>query len=446
MELPRPHTYGPACRLAPVEEPSPDNAILDGIPPINAQYFYHSLIPIDDPLSTATIPTSSENKASKAVLRPFSHADNNALERAWLGLASEAHRASHQASVSSGILCDSVVSANAEAFQGIVDALVQKHKERHAHEGQTRTTLERPVDALASTAAPVCCQELLLDASNLLRETFCEVTRRKQRDLDQENVIEQVMAALEKDRPTDRPTVVAMAPRVSPSVSTSAPKIDEFVLPALSTSSRGRASSLISNPPASRSASIDSRPNTNKPVTFSIRSEKSLPRPAAMTIRPPAPDDGISGKPFARAGADSAESPLETGSTACKQDEALGKDLSSSQSRHTIQPASAVKKRQTSKTPTAVVPVGVSRLHNVSLPSLQMKPIYWSPVNDIAIVSRATWFYRYVMLFAVSTALLFLWSLRHTCPNTKFSRRCLAGDLKPKLCRRHLADSCLEIL
>ncbi|KAF4824648.1 putative phospholipase [Colletotrichum tropicale] len=34
----------------------------------------------------------------------------------------------------------------------------------------------------------------------------------------------------------------------------------------------------------------------------------------------------------------------------------------------------------------------------VSIPALQMKPIYWSPVNDIAVVLRATWFYRDTML------------------------------------------------
>lgn len=43
---------------------------------------------------------------------------------------------------------------------------------------------------------------------------------------------------------------------------------------------------------------------------------------------------------------------------------------------------------------TVEVPVGISRLHLTSLPALQMKPLYWSPVNDIAIVTRATWFYR----------------------------------------------------
>lgn len=45
----------------------------------------------------------------------------------------------------------------------------------------------------------------------------------------------------------------------------------------------------------------------------------------------------------------------------------------------------------------ADVPVGISRLHLVKLPALQMHPIYWSPVHDIAVVTRATWFYKDTM-------------------------------------------------
>lgn len=45
----------------------------------------------------------------------------------------------------------------------------------------------------------------------------------------------------------------------------------------------------------------------------------------------------------------------------------------------------------------ANVPVGVSRLHLVKLPALQMMPIYWSPVHDIAAVTRGTWFYKDTM-------------------------------------------------
>ena len=46
----------------------------------------------------------------------------------------------------------------------------------------------------------------------------------------------------------------------------------------------------------------------------------------------------------------------------------------------------------------ASVTVGVSRLHHVEVPNLVMKPIYWSPINDIASVVRATWFYQNTML------------------------------------------------
>lgn len=48
--------------------------------------------------------------------------------------------------------------------------------------------------------------------------------------------------------------------------------------------------------------------------------------------------------------------------------------------------------------PSSKVAVGVSRLHNVEMPALQMTPIYWDPVHDIAQVSRSTWFYRETML------------------------------------------------
>jgi hypothetical protein len=50
------------------------------------------------------------------------------------------------------------------------------------------------------------------------------------------------------------------------------------------------------------------------------------------------------------------------------------------------------------------IPVGVSRLHKVCLPALQMEPIYWSPIHDIASVTRGTWFYKETM-FPVEPAL-----------------------------------------
>ncbi|KAK4999635.1 hypothetical protein LTR66_001371 [Elasticomyces elasticus] len=65
-----------------------------------------------------------------------------------------------------------------------------------------------------------------------------------------------------------------------------------------------------------------------------------------------------------------------------------------------VQEEQAQQRRLTKATtgPSAEVPVGVSRLHHVTMPHLQMEPIYWTPVNDIASVVRATWFYKDTML------------------------------------------------
>lgn len=51
-----------------------------------------------------------------------------------------------------------------------------------------------------------------------------------------------------------------------------------------------------------------------------------------------------------------------------------------------------------SAAPRTTTPVGVSRLHQVTMPDLTMEPIYWKPVHDIAPVIRATWFYEDSML------------------------------------------------
>jgi hypothetical protein len=50
--------------------------------------------------------------------------------------------------------------------------------------------------------------------------------------------------------------------------------------------------------------------------------------------------------------------------------------------------------------PSAKVPVGVSRLHQVVMDadSIRMEPIYWSPLSDVAQIARGTWFYKDTMM------------------------------------------------
>lgn len=391
MDIETRHSYDEVCRLAPVKEPQPDGALLDGIPPINAQFFYHSLIPIDDPLSTATIAPTSDSKSAKGILRVFSHADNNALERAWLDLASSSDRETHRAFLRKTRLSPALATRNAQKLSELIQELARKHMEKHAHENQPRNPQEQPSHSLANTTLPVCCQELLIDASTMLRETFCEVSR-KQRALDQESVVESVMAIVAEN---EQPSPVAVPTRTAPSAPTPSPRAEGFVIPGLSTSSRGRASSLASNPDASRSASTDSR------IKRLPMASSALPKSSLVPVRPPVVDDGISGKPFLKVGDPGSKPPAEPavilageGLLHAPQTEAEG--LEKNQQADRLANETTVKEREaTERKPWAVeVAVGVSRLHMVSLPALQMKPIYWSPVNDIAIVSRATWFYR----------------------------------------------------
>jgi hypothetical protein len=400
------HTYGPRCRLAPVVEPSPESPLLAGIPPINAQFFYHSLMPIDDPLSTATPTTTADGRPAKGVLRPFSHADNNALEAAWLSLADDDDRNNHDASLRKQRPGPALAAINARKLDAIVQNLLRAHKEKHSHDTRP-PPLEAPGEALAGTDLGVCCQELLVDASNRLREVFCEVSRENQPSLSQKHVVAKVMSVMEDCRPSAAATTAV--PIATPAMPASSPRTDTFVSPALSTSARGRASSLASNPVASRSASIGSGA---RPAPFGTPPQLDK-HAVRLRLAHPQVIDGISGRPFVRVGDNDGGLTSEAGSRTDPQPDVLN-DYPKDGSKDIVVGdqhfgASELQK-DTESSPggmsipelepqVVTVPVGVSRLHEVSLPVLQMKPIYWSPINDIAIVSRSTWFYRYVGFF-----------------------------------------------
>ncbi|KPI39169.1 putative phospholipase [Cyphellophora attinorum] len=78
------HSYGPTCAFYDAQPrkdaSSPET---DSVPPVKAQFFYVSALPIDDPLSP--LPPISD-KSSEHEPQPFSVRDNAALEEAWQGL------------------------------------------------------------------------------------------------------------------------------------------------------------------------------------------------------------------------------------------------------------------------------------------------------------------------------------------------------------------------
>lgn len=410
----RSHTLTPPCRLAPAPPPTPTPGLED-IPPLRAQFFYASHIPIDDPLAAATIAGSSSSSsssadkskpsASKLPLRPFSPGDNAALERAWLGLGSSRHRRNHAFARRDRSPSPGLSRENAEKLAAIIATLAAKHHEKHGREGQQQQQQSAsgaapgiaPNHAVPATAVAVdgglatdmsamgdgplehdgmtlCCAELAIDASAELRREFCAVTRRRQPALDHDRVLEGVMAQLARLRMEAEGTAAKQQPCDS-ALSSTAPGP---VSPALHTV--GSPGPRPSSPPVDGAA-------PPPPLTLA----SSLPLGSSVPARPPVLDDGISGKPFVRV---EAAPRSDRSSGRATPDDRQAKNVLRSRVRDDSR-ASARRRQVAERLEDSVeVPVGISRLHMVSLPVLQMKPIYWSPVNDIATVLRATWFYR----------------------------------------------------
>ncbi|KAI0876338.1 DDHD domain-containing protein [Hypoxylon argillaceum] len=391
-EPPRPHNFGPQCRLAPARNPfsSGDAATAQDIPLVTAQFFYSSPIPIDDPLSAIAV--TNDPKSLRATLQPFSPGDNNALEAAWLGLATDQYSRNHDYARRRRSPSPSLARANAEKLATIARDLAVEHIEKHAREGSKRDSIP-PFDGTGQAlddVAPLCCPELLVDVGLALRNSFCAVARRRQRVLDPKAVAQAVVAemqTLQTELPAAATEQRGRSSTVTPtSLST---MIGEHVGPKHESLAHIHSAPESSGPEQSRGARVHSQtighPATEHNPIAAIPAKSSLA------------DDGISGKPFIRVGTPdntvfsqpsslSRAAPLSSAPT--QPEEPKARLPSSGEARLLRQPGQHLGKSCVD------VLVGVSRLHEVTLPALQMKPIYWSPVNDIATVLRATWFYR----------------------------------------------------
>ncbi|KAI8624610.1 DDHD domain-containing protein [Xylariaceae sp. FL1651] len=384
-EAPKPHNFGSQCRLTPVKSPFSTGQTTEYVPPVIAQYFYSSPIPIDDPLST--IAASNDSKSSRAALQPFSPGDNNALEKAWLSLAADSHRRNHDHARRQRSPSPSLAKANSERLAAITHDLAIKHAEKHAREGPPRDPVPRDGSVPEPEAAvPLCCPDLLVDVGLALRNSFCTVARKRQHILDREAIAQAVVGEMQTMRTDSFATVIEQRERSStlPSgrlgESYAETKHDPRRL--VNETSETRSSQQAG---AGAQSQVSGYPlSEHKPNTSTITKSSFT-------------DDGISGKPFIRVGT--------TETTMFSPPSSLpGTALLPSTSREprekrehppsieTTQPLRGQVKEPSKGS--INVPVGVSRLHEVALPALQMKPIYWSPVNDLSTVLRATWFYR----------------------------------------------------
>jgi hypothetical protein len=389
------HTYGAKCRLAPVSRIERE----DEVPPVQAQFFYSSVIPIDDPLSTSST-AGAETRTGKGQVRPFARGDNNALEKAWLGLMSESARHAHRDALESQ---GRAAEFDSDRLTSIIQAVTAKHWDRHRKGYQPQDVAAPTGDILPTTPVAACCSELVLDVSEELEQAFCALVRRRNAALNVDEVVQQVVLALErlKKQANDESETQPL------------PGSPPFSRP-------GTASTTNTNHPLARMPKTTTESNSSKRrSTISEARTRtnslSMSQPASQPLRSPTPfgslgglarppvlDDGISGKPFVRVGSPETQSepgslplpgisgPARDNTRTQEQSQATGGQQTTTQTTD----SKMTKAVEPAPLDIAEVAVGLSRLHMVSLPMLQMKPIYWSPINDVAVVSRATWFYR----------------------------------------------------
>ncbi|KAH7021094.1 DDHD domain-containing protein [Microdochium trichocladiopsis] len=376
---PKAHTYDSGCRLAPLKNPF-TAAELEDIPPVKAQFFYTSVVPIDDPLSTSTIAASTDANAAKGITQPFSEGDNNELEKAWLSLSTDEFRRNHAFARRDRSPSPSLAKTNSKRLEVIIHELARKHVEIHATERAPQEFMEAGFDTQVDQddSEGRCCAELVVDVGIALRTSFCALARRRQPELDRDRVAQRVMSEIKK--------------------------LGESLLDP----DQRRDSRRSSSRPSSR------RESRSLPQPFPVAQVAPIDTsvPPSSLARTSAADDGLTGMPFVRVGTPESTN-FSPASSLPKATGAIFSDKQNDeQARRGRMRSNTAQKRKTSReasrklrasstiaeqkthSPTASVPVGVSRLHEVSLPALQMKPIYWSPVNDISAVLRATWFYK----------------------------------------------------
>ncbi|KAL9009555.1 MAG: hypothetical protein Q9173_005425 [Seirophora scorigena] len=361
------HTYGPDCSLQPDSNVFTRRAstISTDAPSIRAHFFYSSPLLIDNPLSPVPPPSSKPATASKLPPRPFSVADNKALEEAWQHLQktkSESQEAKRQRSRSmskqtrSSKATDTVHLGPADEGLGEKgeDALKEGKAHRYAPTDPHLVLCDNPDHISFDSALPVTPGEIGQDELEAGIPRKHRSPFRKHEGAGKEEGADPTSPTRKLSRHFKRAS--ADAPYGS-----SPSERDTTGTPFLRVASRLRS--------RSRLRKADETP-TDGAASASEGDEPLNPQPAVSDQR----SGGVTGK---------WESDSEVGSPIYRSKD-VGRD------RHL--------RRGHKKGIQATVTVGISRLHMVEIPDLKMGPIYWDPVHDISSVVRGTWFYKETML------------------------------------------------
>ncbi|KAI4116918.1 MAG: hypothetical protein LQ345_002752 [Seirophora villosa] len=361
------HTYGPDCSLQPDSNVFTRRAstISTDAPPIRAHFFYSSPLLIDDPLSPVPPPSSKPATALKLPPRPFSVADNKALEEAWQHLQktkSEGQEAKRQRSRSmskqarSSKATDTVHLDPADERVGEKgeDAPQERKAHRYAPTDPHLVLCDNPDHIPFDSALPVTPGEIGQDELEAGIPRKHRSPFRKHEGAGKEEGADPTSPTRKLSRHFKRAS--ADAPYGS-----SPSERDTTGTPFLRVASRLRS--------RSRLRKADETP-TDGAASASEGDEPLDPQPVVSDQR----SGGVTGK---------WDSDSEVGSPIHRSKD-IGRD------RHL--------RRRHKKGIQATVTVGISRLHMVEIPDLTMGPIYWDPVHDVSSAVRGTWFYKETML------------------------------------------------
>ncbi|KAL8693606.1 MAG: hypothetical protein Q9218_001606 [Villophora microphyllina] len=367
------HTYGPDCSLQPDSNvfTRRASAASTDAPLIRAQFFYSSPLPIDDPLSPVPAPSNKSTAISRLPPRPFSVADNKALEEAWQLLQKakiERHRAKDSRSRSprdrSSKATDTIHS-EAEPFAAS-DELMEKVDQESPSATVCKHSPTDPHLMLCDNPAHIPFDSTMpVGTDEIERDEFEAGIPKNHRTPFHKHDKAGDDADLEKASPSSRKMSLHLKrPSTDTPYGSSPSERDTTGTPFLRVASRLRSRS---------------RPRNAPPTEPQLHGADSANEAGEDTDAQPGESDPQSEEP------DVSPTDAET-DIGCSvyQSEAINRDRRSS--------------RRRKDTERVTVPVGVSRLHLVEMPALNMGPIYWDPVHDISTVVRGTWFYKDTML------------------------------------------------
>ncbi|KAJ5616982.1 hypothetical protein N7537_002096 [Penicillium hordei] len=364
------HTYGPSCLLVDEEQDLTRFQSLPSPPGIRSQFFYISSLPIDDPLAPLPPPASQGTGNERLPPTPFSARDNIALEEAWHDLR-EARKTKlagkHRSRPNTSIGPPGIAVPGHESVSNVERRMPASQEDPSlvGSRGSTLSNLQSFPDDLPSHSHK---SHIAFVTGSAEIQTH---------GLGKENC---VSSPLGNGFKHDTPGEISIdRKRARPS----------------SVNESGAAKRRSSSPLEAENV------GEGDAEIGSLRADRSH-------------DASMSGSPFIRAPISQPQTPLGRSfeSFSSKEGGEWQAELRTSTApRSALKPSGlrttvsidqltqdSQRERTEETNAQSKIPVGVSRLHLVELPNLKMKPIYWSPLQDISSVVRATWFYKNTML------------------------------------------------